>query len=77
MLSVGDRVANNILQEDLEDTTSLFVDKARDTLYTTTTGETPNSGFGDALNVVAKNLPVAFSTTLSETLATFAASRHD
>lgn len=25
-------------------------------------------GFGNALNVVAKNLPVAFSTTLSETL---------
>jgi hypothetical protein len=27
MLSVGDRVTNDILQEDLEDTTSLLVDE--------------------------------------------------
>jgi hypothetical protein len=33
--------------EDLEDTTGLLVDEAGDTLDTTTTGETADSGLGD------------------------------
>lgn len=45
----------------------------RDTLDTTTTGETPNSGLGDALDVVTKNLAMALSTTLAEALAALAA----
>jgi len=36
-----------ILQEDLENTTSFFVDQARDTLDTTTTGETTDGGLCD------------------------------
>ena len=42
MLSVRDRVPDNVLKEDLEDTASLLVDKTRDTLDTATTGETTN-----------------------------------
>jgi len=37
----------NVFKEDLENTTRLFVDETRDTLDTTTTGETTNSGLGD------------------------------
>ena len=36
-------VKTHVLQEDLEDTTSLLVDETRDTLYTTTTSETTDS----------------------------------
>ena len=36
-----------VLQEDLEDTTSLFINQTRDTLDTTTTSETTNGGFGN------------------------------
>ena len=36
-------VKTYVLQEDLEDTTSLLVDETRDTLYTTTTSETTDS----------------------------------
>ncbi len=43
MLSVGDGVTDNVLQENLEDTTSFFVNQARDTLHTTTTSETTDS----------------------------------
>ena len=57
-----------VLEEDLEDTTGLLVDEARDTLDTATAGKTTNGGLGDTLDVVAKNLAVALSTTLSETL---------
>ena len=37
MLGVSDSITDNVLQENLEDTTSLLVDKSRDTLHTTTT----------------------------------------
>jgi len=41
-----------ILKEDLQYTTSLFIDKTRDTLDTTTAGKTTNSGLGNTLDVV-------------------------
>lgn len=47
MFSVGDRITDNVLQEDLEHTTGFFVDETGDTLHTTTTGETTDSGFCD------------------------------
>ncbi len=43
VLGVRHGVTNDILKEDLQDTTSLLVDEAGDTLDTTTTGETPDS----------------------------------
>ena len=61
------------LEERLEDTARLLVDHGRDTLDTTTAGETADSGLGDTLDVVTKNLAVTLGATLSETLATFAA----
>jgi len=43
MLSVCDRVTNNVLQENLENTTGFLIDETRDTFHTATTGETANS----------------------------------
>ncbi len=43
MLSIGDGIPDNILQKDLEDTASFFVDETGDTFDTTTTCETTNS----------------------------------
>ena len=48
----------------------------RDTLDTTTTSETSDSGLGDTLNVVTKNLSVALGTALAETLSALATARH-
>lgn len=45
----------------------------RDTLDTTTTCETADSGLGDTLDVVAQDLAVTLGSALAETLATFAA----
>lgn len=42
VLRVRDRVTDDILEEDLEDTTSLLVDETRDTLDTATAGKTTN-----------------------------------
>ncbi len=86
MLSVSDRVTNNlkerwisqntkthrvlthIFEEDLKDTAGLFVDEARNTLHTTTTGETTNGGLGDTLDVVTKDFAMTLSTTLAKSL---------
>jgi hypothetical protein len=38
MFSIGDGVADDVLKENLKNTTSLLIDKAGDTLYTATTG---------------------------------------
>jgi hypothetical protein len=52
VLSVGDGITDDTLEEGLEDTTGLLVDHGRDTLDTTTASETADSGLGDTLDVV-------------------------
>jgi hypothetical protein len=73
VLSVGNGVTDDTLEEGLEDTTGLLVDHGGDTLDTTTAGKTTDSGLGDTLDVVTQNLAVTLGATLSETLATLAA----
>jgi hypothetical protein len=77
VLGVRYGVANNVLKEDLEHSTGLFIDQAGDTLNATTTSQTPDCRLGNALDIVTKNLPVTLCTALSETLAALATSRHD
>ena len=70
MLSVGDGITDDTLEEGLEDTTGLLVDHGGDTLDTTTASETADSGLGDTLDVVTQDLAVTLGATLAETLAT-------
>eukprot|EP00953_Heterococcus_sp_UTEX-ZZ885_P007014 4275-Heterococcus_DN1.PRE.1 len=65
VLSVGDRVADDVLKEDLEDTTGLLVDEATDTLDTSTPCQTPDGWLSDALDVVAQHLAVTLGATLA------------
>ena len=76
MLGVGDGITDDVLKEDLEDTTGLFVDEARDTLDTTTTRQTADGRLGDTLDVITQHFPVPLGTSFSKTLSSFAASRH-
>ena len=76
VLSVGDSVTDDVLQEDLEDTTGLLVDQARDTLDTTTTSQTADGGLGDTLDVITQDFAVTLGASLSESLASFTTSRH-
>jgi hypothetical protein len=59
VFSISDRITNDILEESLQDTTSLLIDKTRDTLDASTTSETTNGGLGNALNVITKNLALS------------------
>ena len=77
VLGVGDGITDDVLKENLEDTTGLFVDQPRDTLHTTSTSETTDSGLGDALDVITQDFAMTLSASLSKSLSSFAASRHD
>ena len=76
VLGVGDGITDDVLEEHLQYTTGLLVDQARDTLDTTTTGQTTDCWLGDTLDVITKNLPVTLGAPLSKTLASFTTSRH-
>jgi hypothetical protein len=77
VLRVGDGISDDVLEEDLEHSACLFVDQTRDTLHATTTSKTTNGRLCDALDVITQNLSVTFRSTLSQTLATLSATRHD
>ena len=76
VLGVGDGITDHTLQEHLEHTAGLLVNEARDALDASSASETADGWLGDALDVVAKDLPVALGASLSESLASFATTRH-
>ena len=81
VLGVGHRVADDVLEEDLEDAAGLLIDEAGDTLDATTTSETADSGLCDALDVVTEQLAMSLRTlctlaTERESLTTFTTATH-
>ena len=76
VLRVGDGVPDHVLQENLEHPAGLLVDEPGDALDATAAGQAPDGRLGDALNVVAQHLAVAFSAAFAETLPTFTTARH-
>ena len=76
VFGVGDSIPDDILKENLEDSTGLFIDESRDTLDSSTTSQTPDGGLGDALDVVSQHLTVTLGASLSESLSSFASSGH-
>jgi hypothetical protein len=77
VLGVGDGIADDVLEEDLEDATGLLVDQTRDALDTASASQTTDCRLGDALDVVTQHLAMALGAPLSESLASFTATRHD
>ena len=76
VFAVRDSVPNDVLEKELQHASDLFVDHATDSLDTTTTSETADSGLRDSLDVVAKDFAMALSASLSKTFATFSSARH-
>ncbi|KYN08953.1 hypothetical protein ALC57_18919, partial [Trachymyrmex cornetzi] len=76
VFGVGNSIANNVLEEDLQHTSSLFVDQAGDTLDTTTSCQTTDSWLGDTLDVIAKNFPVTLRSSFSQSLSSLTATSH-
>ena len=76
VLGVGDRVPDHVLQEHLQHPAGLLVDEPRNPFNTTTAGQATNGGLSDALDIISQNFTMALSTTFSEPLSAFTASRH-
>jgi hypothetical protein len=76
VLSVGDGVADDVLEEDLEHAAGLLVDEPRDALDAAPPRQPPDRRLGDALDVVAQHLPVTLRAALAEPLATLTAPGH-
>ena len=53
VLSVGDSISDHIFQEDLEDSSSFFIDQARDSLDTTSASQSSDGWLGNTLDVVS------------------------
>mmetsp|Transcript_12719 Transcript_12719/g.26774 ORF Transcript_12719/g.26774 Transcript_12719/m.26774 type:complete len:123 (+) Transcript_12719:462-830(+) len=77
VLGVSNGVADNVLEENFQDTTGFLIDETGDTLDTSTTGEAADGGLGNALDVVAKDLSVTLGASLSKTFASFSTAGHD
>merc|ERR1711934_284074 len=76
VFGVGDGIPDNVLKEDLEDSTGLLIDEARDPLDSSPPRKTTDGGLGDALDVVPQHLPVTLGASLSQSLASLATSCH-
>jgi hypothetical protein len=76
VFGVGDSITDDILKEDLEDTSGLLIDEARDTLDTTTASQSADGGLGDTLDVITQDFAVTLGASLSESLASFTTSGH-
>lgn len=76
VLCVRHSVADDILEENLENTAGLFVDESRDSLHATSAGKTTDSWLGDPLDVVSQNFAVTLGSSLSKALTTLSTTRH-
>ena len=65
VFSVSDSISDDVFQERLQDDSDFFVDQSRDTLDTTSSGQSSDSWLGDTLDVVSQDLSVSLGTTLS------------
>jgi len=52
VLSVGDGITDDVLKEDLENLSGLLVDESRDTLDSSSSGQTSDGWLGDTEDVV-------------------------
>ena len=76
VFGVGDGIPDDVLEENLENSTGLLVDESGDTLDSTTTRQPSDGGLGDALDVVSQHLTVTLGASLSQSLSSFASSGH-
>ena len=76
MFGVGDGIPDDVLKENLEDSTGLLIDKSRDTLDPSTASQPSDGGLGDSLDVVSQHLTVTLGASLSKSFSSFATSGH-
>ena len=69
VLGVGDGVTDNVLKEGLEDASGLVIDGARDSLDTSSSGESADSRLGDTKDASSGLAGAVFVDSLAAVLA--------
>jgi len=74
VLSVGDGISDNVLEERLEDLSGVVVDERGDSLNTTSSCESSDCGFSDSLNrSLVGSLCVSLGTNFAHSFTAFTA----
>ena len=73
---VSNSVPDNVLQENLQNSSGFLVDEARYTLHTTTSCQSSDGGLGYTLDVVPKYFSVTLGAPFAQTFTSFTTSRH-
>jgi hypothetical protein len=76
MFGVGDSITDDVLKEDLEDSTGLLIDESRDTLDTSTASQSTDGGLGDTLDVITQYFAMTLGASFAESFSSFATSSH-
>jgi hypothetical protein len=72
MLSVSHGISDDVLEEVPQHASNFFVDITTDSLHASSTGQPPNGGLGNALDILSHNLSMTLGTTLTKIFPTFA-----
>ena len=76
VLGVCHGITDDVLKENLKDTTGLFVDETADSLHTTSASQTADGGLGDTLDVITQHFAVTLGAPFAESFSSFTTSRH-
>ncbi len=76
VFGVGDGITDDVLKEDLEDSSGLLIDEARDTLDTSAASQSTDGRLGDTLDVITQHFAMTLGASLAESLSSFASSGH-
>ncbi|CAA7409360.1 unnamed protein product [Spirodela intermedia] len=76
VLGVGDRVADDVLKENLEDAPRLLVDQAADALNSAAPSQAADRRLGDPLDVISEHLAVTLGAALPQPLSSLSTARH-
>jgi hypothetical protein len=76
MLSVSHGISDDVLEEVPQHPSDFFGDIPTDSFHAPSTGQPPNGGLGDTLDVLAHNLSMTLGTTLRKTLPSLASPGH-
>ena len=76
VLCVRHSVADDVVQEHLQNASRFFVDQSGDAFDASTTSQTSDGRLGDALDIVAQNFYVSLCAAFAQAFPSFASSRH-
>jgi hypothetical protein len=76
VLGVCDGISDDVLKEDLEDTSGLLIDQTADTLDTTTAGQSTDGWLRDTLDVITQDFSMSLGASFAQSFTSFTSSGH-